>query len=70
MITDHSDMMGFAPDVQKGLPHIMAHPKGKEWHNGFVEGGTAAGKAAFDLITHFAQNKIPQVFTAATGQTG
>ena len=65
VITDHSDMMGFAPDVQKGLPHIMAHPKGKEWHNGFVEGGTAAGKAAFDLITHFAQNKIPQVFTDA-----
>ena len=65
VITDHSDMMGFAPDVQKGLPHILAHPKGKEWHDGFIEGGEAAGKAAFDLITHFAQNKIPKVFSDA-----
>ena len=62
VVTDHSDMMGFATDVQAGAPNVMANPKGKEWHDGFVEGGDAAGKAAFDLITHFAQNKIPEQF--------
>ena len=62
VVTDHSDMMGFATDVQAGTPNVVAEPKGKYWHDGFVAGGDAAGKAAFDLITHFAQNKIPEQF--------
>jgi len=60
VITDHSDMMGFATDLQRGAPNILAVPKGKEWYEGFKKGGEAAGKAAFDLITHFTQNKIPK----------
>ena len=59
VITDHSDMMGIAFDIQKGSPNIMAVPKGKEWAEAFQKGGEAAGKAAFDLITHFAQMKVP-----------
>ena len=60
VITDHSDMMGIATDIQKGAPNILADPKGKEWHEGFKKGGQAAGEAAFDLITHFAQMKVPE----------
>jgi hypothetical protein len=60
VITDHSDMMGIATDIQRGAPNILAIPKGKEWHEGFKKGGDAAGKAAFDLITHFAQMKLPE----------
>lgn len=60
VITDHSDMMGIAFDIQSGTPNVLAVPKGKEWHEGFKEGGEAAGKAAFDLITHFSQMKIPE----------
>jgi hypothetical protein len=60
VITDHSDMMGIATDIQKGTPNILAIPKGKEWHEGFKKGGAAAGEAAFDLITHFAQMKVPE----------
>ncbi len=60
VITDHSDMMGIAFDIQKGAPNVVAVPKGKEWHEGFKKGGEAAGKAAFDLITHFAQMKLPE----------
>jgi len=60
VITDHSDMMGIATDIQKGTPNILADPKGKEWHEGFKKGGEAAGKAAFDLITHFSQMKLPK----------
>ena len=59
VITDHSDMMGIATDIQKGTPNIMAVPKGREWAEGFQKGGRAAGEAAFDLITHFAQMKVP-----------
>ncbi len=60
VLTDHSDMMGVATDIQNSAPNILAIPKGKEWAEGFAKGGEAAGKAAFDLITHFAQNKIPE----------
>ena len=60
VITDHSDMMGIATDIQRAAPNIMANPKGKEWAEGFQKGGEAAGKAAFDLITHFAQMKVPE----------
>ena len=60
VITDHSDMMGIAFDIQNGAPNIMAVPKGKEWAEGFQKGGEAAGEAAFDLITHFAQMKVPE----------
>ena len=59
-VTDHTDMMGIATDVQRGAPNILAVPKGKEWHEGFKKGGAEAGKAAFDLITHFAQMKLPE----------
>ena len=60
VITDHSDMLGFATDLQRGAPNILADPKGREWYEGFQKGGEAAGKAAFDLITHFSQMKVPE----------
>src|SRR5210317_1402601 len=61
-VTDHTDAMGIAGDIQKGAPNILANTKGKQWHEGFIQGGEAAGKAAFDLITHFAQMKLPEQF--------
>jgi hypothetical protein len=59
-VTDHTDMMGIATDIQRAAPNIVAVPKGKEWAEGFKQGGQAAGEAAFDLITHFAQMKVPE----------
>ena len=61
-VTDHTDMMGIAIDIKNGAPNILANTKGKQWHEGFIQGGEAAGKAAFDLITHFAQMKLPEQF--------
>ncbi len=60
VLTDHTDLMGIATDIQRGAPNVLAVPKGKEWHEGFKKGGKAAGEAAFDLITHFAQMKVPE----------
>jgi hypothetical protein len=60
VITDHSDMMGIATDIQNGAPNILANPKGKEWAEGFAKGGSAAGEAAFDLITNFSQGTVPE----------
>ena len=60
VITDHSDMMGIATDIQRGAPNVLANPKGKEWAEGFAKGGQAAGEAAFDLIGNFSQGTIPK----------
>ena len=59
IVTDHTDLMGLASDIQKGTPNILAVAKGKEWHTAFKKGGSEAGVAAFDLIGNFAQGTLP-----------
>ncbi|WOH38655.1 DUF3604 domain-containing protein [Thalassotalea fonticola] len=60
IVTDHTDLMGIATDIQQGADNVVAIPKGKEWHEGFKKGGKAAGEAAFDLIQNFSQMTIPE----------
>ena len=60
VITDHSDMMGIAADIQNGAPNIMAIPQARAWAEGFAKGGQAAGEAAFDLITNFSQMTLSE----------
>lgn len=59
VVADHSDLMGIATDIKEGTPNILANDKGRQWHEGFKKGGTAAGEAAFDLIQNFSQGTIP-----------
>ena len=65
VITDHTDLMGIAADIQKGAPAVMADSKGKEWAEAFQKGGREAGEAAFDLITNFAQGTLPKALLEA-----
>jgi hypothetical protein len=60
VVADHSDLMGMATDIQRGAPNITAIPKGKEWAEGFRQGGQAAGAAALDLIKTFSQMQMPE----------
>ena len=60
VVTEHSDMMGFATDLMRGAPNILADKKGKEWYEGLQAGGDKAAAAALDLITTFSQLKIPK----------
>ncbi|MBW2275702.1 MAG: DUF3604 domain-containing protein [Deltaproteobacteria bacterium] len=60
VITDHTDLMGFATDLQRGAPNILAVEKGRYWYDEFMKGGSAAGAAAFDLISNFAQMTLPE----------
>lgn len=60
IVTDHTDLMGIAADIQAGTDNVIAVPKGKEWHEAFKKGGRTAGKAAFDLITNFTQMTFPK----------
>lgn len=60
VLTDHTDMMGLATDIQGGAPNILADKKGKEWADGFAECGQAASNAALDLISQFSQMTFPE----------
>ena len=59
VIADHSDALGFVQDLAAGVPSILAFDEGKRWHAGLEQGGEAAVAATLDLITTFAQGKIP-----------
>ncbi|MEM8958997.1 MAG: DUF3604 domain-containing protein [Pseudomonadota bacterium] len=61
VLTDHTDLMGFAPDLQAGKPGVLSDPKGLEWYEGYSEGGEAAAGAAFDIIQNFSQMTLPEV---------
>jgi len=60
VVADHSDMMGFSEDIAKGAPNILAYPEAKGWYEGMQAGGQKAADAALDLITTFAQGKLPE----------
>jgi hypothetical protein len=64
VIADHSDALGFIQDLAAGAPNILAFEEGKRWHAGLEEGGDAAVAASLDLITTFAQGKIPPALLA------
>jgi hypothetical protein len=64
VVADHSDMMGIALDIKEGAPNIVADPQGKLWHEAFVQGGRAAGEAAFELIQAFSQFEVPEKMLA------
>ena len=60
VLTEHTDMMGFATDLLNGAPNVLANPKGREWVEGTRKGGEAAAAAALDLIATFSQLKVPK----------
>ncbi len=63
VIADHSDGLGFAGDIIRGSPELLAYEQGARWAKGFAEGGQAAALATLDLITTFSQGEMnPEMF--------
>ncbi|KUJ80813.1 hypothetical protein AVO45_07210 [Ruegeria marisrubri] len=60
VLTDHSDMMGFAPDLRKGAPNILEDPQGQAWYDALQKGGEDASNAALELISQFSQGTLPE----------
>jgi len=56
-VTDHSDLMGFFPDLLEGKPHLMADPQSKEWFNKIQDGKGV--EVAYEMVTLFATGKFP-----------
>ena len=58
VIADHSDNMGFFPDMLSGAPHILEIPTGKDWYNR-IQAGQGVD-VALELIGLFSQGKFPE----------
>ncbi len=58
VVADHSDNMGFFPDLFAGKPDILADPTGKQWYD-LVMAGKGA-QAAIEIIVAFSQGTFPK----------
>jgi hypothetical protein len=58
VVADHSDNMGFFPDLFAGKPEILADPLGRKWYD-LIQAGKG-GEAAFDIILTFTGGKFPK----------
>src|ERR1051325_2020493 len=57
-VTDHSDQMGFFPDLFAGKPEILADPTGRKWYE-MIQSGNGA-EAAIEIIVAFSQGMFPK----------
>jgi len=57
VIADHSDNMGFFPDLDAGAAHILSNETGRDWYDR-VKGGDGVS-VALELIGLFSQGNFP-----------
>ena len=65
VVADHSDQMGFFPDLFAGKPEILAEPMGRKWYD-MIQAGQG-GLAAMEIIGQFAQGTFPKALIYAPG---
>ncbi len=65
VVADHSDNMGFFPDLLAGKPELLAHPKGRQWYD-LIQSGKGL-EAALDIIGNVAQGTFPKELLYAPG---
>lgn len=58
VVADHSDNMGFFPDLRAGAPNLLANPTGRKWYD-MVQSGRGAA-AAIEIIVAFSQGTFPR----------
>ncbi|PAQ06621.1 DUF3604 domain-containing protein [Mesorhizobium temperatum] len=56
VVADHSDNMGFFPDLLAGKPGLLADPLGRKWYD-MIQSGKGA-EAAIDIIVSFGAGKF------------
>ncbi|MBB3020497.1 hypothetical protein FHR70_003583 [Microvirga lupini] len=65
VVADHSDNMGFFPDLLGGKPEVLADPTGRRWYD-MIQSGRGA-EAAIDIIFSFTQGTYPKDLIYAPG---
>jgi hypothetical protein len=65
VVTDHSDNMGFFPQLFAGDPRLLADATGRRWYD-MIQSGKGA-EAAIDIIVRFSQGKFPKALEFLPG---
>src|SRR5688572_13829253 len=65
VVSDHSDNMGFFPDLHAGKPEILADPTGSRWYD-MIHGGQG-NAAALEIIGAFSQGTFPSALVYSPG---
>ena len=65
VVTDHSDNLGFFPQLLAGDPKVLADPQGRKWYD-MIQSGKG-GDAAVEMIVAFSQGKFPKALVSAPG---
>ena len=60
VVADHSDNMGFFPDLFAGKPDLLADPTGRRWYDMVQEGGQAGVDASLEMINAFSRQTFPE----------
>ena len=58
VIADHTDNMGFFPDLLAGADHVVSDPIGKRWYDQLMAGEGA--KVALEIIQSFSIGEFPE----------
>jgi hypothetical protein len=65
VVADHSDNMGFFPQLFAGKPEMLADPTGRRWYD-MVQTGKGAD-AAIEIIVSFSQGTFPKALASLPG---
>src|SRR3954471_17804107 len=68
VVADHSDNMGFFPDLLAGKPELLTDPTGRKWYD-MIQSGKG-GDAALEIVGLFSQAKFPKALEYAPGTRG
>jgi hypothetical protein len=68
VVADHSDNMGFFPDLFAGTPSMLADPTGKKWYD-MIQAGNGA-QAAIEIIVAFSHGTFPKDLMYFPGTKG
>jgi Protein of unknown function (DUF3604) len=65
VVADHSDNMGFFPELLAGSPAVLADATGRRWYN-MIQSGQGAD-AAVEMIVAFSQGTFPEALLVTAG---
>jgi len=65
VVSDHSDNLGFFPQLLAGDPKMLADPQGRKWYK-MIQDGKGAD-AAIEMIVGFSQGTFPKTLLSLPG---
>lgn len=67
VVADHSDNMGFFPQLYAGDPEYLKDETGKIWYDKIQQGGDQAVEVALEIIDRFSKGTFPPALESRPG---